>query len=80
MITPDVNAKYQNQTSRSSLLNLHLQASNLPSQAKLYYLSYTEIYPHGIDRSFPSRIKVCRFPKPFPCRETFEGVTLLNFT
>ena len=63
MIIPDVNVKYQNHTRRSSLLNLHLQASNLPSHAKIYYSSYTEIYPHGIDTSIPSRIKVCRFVK-----------------
>jgi hypothetical protein len=31
MIIPDVNAKYQNHTRCSPLLNLHLHESNVPS-------------------------------------------------
>jgi hypothetical protein len=35
---------------------------------------------HAIDTSIPSRTKVCRFPKPSPCHETFEGVTFAKFS
>jgi hypothetical protein len=35
---------------------------------------------HAIHTSIPSRTKVCRFPKPFPCHETFEGDTFAKFS
>ena len=68
---------YEKHTRRFSLLNLH--KSNLPSQPSSYV--HRDLYAgHAIVTSIPSRTKVCRFPKPSPCHETFEGVTFAKFS